>query len=36
MSIFHAIDRVGTRYVQIDPKKIVAVVETNLPTTVIC
>ncbi len=24
-------DRVGTRYVQIDPKKIVAVVETNLP-----
>lgn len=29
--IFHAMDRVGTRYVQIDPKKIVAVVETNLP-----
>lgn len=31
VSIFHAMDRVGTRYVQIDPKKIVAVVETNLP-----
>ncbi|MDZ3934826.1 acetyl-CoA hydrolase, partial [Escherichia marmotae] len=31
VAIFHAMDRVGTRYVQIDPKKIVAVVETNLP-----
>lgn len=31
VSIFHAMDRVGTRYVQIDPKKIVAAVETNLP-----
>lgn len=31
VSIFHAMDRVGTRYVHIDPKKIVAVVETNLP-----
>ncbi|HAT1684552.1 TPA: acetyl-CoA hydrolase/transferase family protein [Klebsiella oxytoca] len=31
VSIFHAMDRVGTRYVQIDPKKIVAVVDTELP-----
>ncbi|MDU4363538.1 MAG: acetyl-CoA hydrolase/transferase C-terminal domain-containing protein [Klebsiella oxytoca] len=31
IAIFHAMDRVGSRYVQIDPKKIVAVVETELP-----
>lgn len=29
--IYHAMDRVGTRYVQIDPDKIVAVVDTELP-----
>ncbi|XPE53460.1 hypothetical protein ACNKHX_17670 [Shigella flexneri] len=29
-------DRVGTRYVEIDPKKIVAVVATNLPDVEIC
>jgi hypothetical protein len=31
IAIFHTMDRVGSRYVQIDPKKIVAVVETELP-----
>ncbi|ECJ2520283.1 TPA_asm: acetyl-CoA hydrolase/transferase family protein [Salmonella enterica subsp. salamae serovar 42:z:1,5] len=31
VAIFHALDRVGHQYVQIDPHKIVAVVETNLP-----
>lgn len=31
VSIFHTMDRVGSQYVQIDPKKIVAVVETELP-----
>ncbi|MDR6616200.1 acyl-CoA hydrolase [Klebsiella sp. 1400] len=31
IAIFHAMDRVGSRYVQIDPQKIVAVVETELP-----
>ena len=29
--IFHAMDRVGARYVQIDPTKIIAVVDTELP-----
>ena len=31
IAIFHTMDRVGSRYVQIDPQKIVAVVETELP-----
>ncbi|PLL20562.1 acetyl-CoA hydrolase, partial [Klebsiella michiganensis] len=31
IAIFHTMDRVGSRYVQIDPNKIVAVVETALP-----
>lgn len=29
--IFHTMDRIGSQCVQIDPKKIVALVETNLP-----
>lgn len=29
--VFHPLDRVGTRYVQIDPGKIVAVIDTELP-----
>ena len=29
--IFHTLDRIGTQYVQIDPAKIVAIVETELP-----
>ncbi|EHA7656757.1 acetyl-CoA hydrolase, partial [Salmonella enterica] len=29
--IFHSLDRVGTRHVQIDPGKIVAVIDTELP-----
>ncbi|SUG36736.1 propionyl-CoA:succinate CoA transferase [Salmonella enterica subsp. arizonae] len=31
VAIFHALDRVGNQYVQINPRKIIAVVETNLP-----
>lgn len=29
--IFHTLDRIGSQYVQIDPAKIVAIVETDLP-----
>lgn len=32
--IFHPLDRVGKQYVQIDPKKIIAVVDTELPDNV--
>ncbi len=29
--VYHPSDRIGTPYVQIDPKKVVGIVETNLP-----
>lgn len=31
LPIIHALDRAGTPYVQVDPKKIIGIVESNLP-----